>query len=258
VSLLEVRGLSKAFGALRAVAGIDFDVAPGEAVALIGPNGAGKTTCFNMLSGQLRPDAGSIRFGGRELAGLPPHKICRLGVGRTFQVAATFPSMTTRENIQTTLLSHRRRLWSPWPPARGRFVAETDALLEQVGMTADADRASGILSYGDLKRLDLAMALAGDPKLLLMDEPTAGVAIAERHALMALIVAIVRERHISVLFTEHDMDVVFGHAARVIVMHRGRIVTEGPPDAVRADAEVKEIYLGYGDDRGDDRADEIQ
>ncbi len=125
-------------------------------------------------------------------------------------------------------------------------------------MTADADRASGVLSYGDLKRLDLAMALAGDPKLLLMDEPTAGVAIAERHALMALIVAIVRERHISVLFTEHDMDVVFGHAARVIVMHRGRIVTEGPPDAVRADAEVKEIYLGYGDDRGDDRADEIQ
>jgi len=248
MSLLSVRGLRKAFGGLRAVDGIDFDVAPGEAVALIGPNGAGKTTCFNMLSGQLRPDAGSIRFGGRELAGLAPHKVCQLGVGRTFQVAATFPSMTTWENIQTTLLSHRRRLWSLWPPARTQFVAETDDLLKKVGMTADADRASGVLSYGDLKRLDLAMALAGDPKILLMDEPTAGVAIAERHALMALIVDIVRERHISVLFTEHDMDVVFGHAARVIVMHRGKIVAEGPPDAVRADATVKEIYLGYGDE----------
>ena len=246
MSLLAVRGLRKAFGGLRAVDGMDFDVAPGEAVALIGPNGAGKTTCFNMLGGQLRPDAGSIRFGGRELAGLAPHRICKLGVGRTFQVAATFPSMTTRENIQTTLLSHRRRLWSVWPPAREQFVEETDALLEKVGMTADADRASGILSYGDLKRLDLAMALAGDPKILLMDEPTAGIAVAERHALMELIVGIVRERGISVLFTEHDMDVVFGHAARVIVMHRGRIVAEGSPGAVREDAMVQEIYLGYG------------
>jgi branched-chain amino acid transport system ATP-binding protein len=203
-----------------------------------------------MLGGQLRPDAGSIRFNGKELAGLAPHQICTLGVGRTFQVAATFPSMTARENIQTTLLSHRRRLWSPWPPARKQFVAETDALLEKVGMAADADRASGILSYGVLKRLDLAMALAGDPNLLLMDEPTAGVAIAERQALMKLIVGIVRERRISVLFTEHDMDVVFGHADRVIVMHRGKIVTAGSPDAVRADAEVKEIYLGYGEAPG--------
>ena len=250
MSLLAVRGLRKAFGGVHAVDGMEFDVAPGEAVALIGPNGAGKTTCFNMLGGQLRPDAGSIRFGGKELAGLAPHQICRLGVGRTFQVAATFPSMTARENVQTTMLSHRRRLWSVWPPARKQFVEETDALLGKVGMAADADRASGILSYGDLKRLDLAMALAGDPRILLMDEPTAGVAVAERHALMELIVGIVRERHISVLFTEHDMDVVFGHAARVIVMHRGKIVTQGPPDAVCADAKVKEIYLGHGDDPG--------
>ena len=250
MSLLEVRDLRKAFGGVHAVDSIDFDVEPGAAVALIGPNGAGKTTCFNMLSGQLRPDRGSIRFNGRELAGLAPHTICRLGVGRTFQVAATFPSMTTRENIQTTLLSHRRRHWSLWPPARKQFVAETDALLEKVGMTADADRASGVLSYGDVKRLDLAMALAGEPKILLMDEPTAGVAIAERHALMELIVDIVRERHISVLFTEHDMDVVFGHADRVIVMHRGRIVAEDTPDAVRQDPMVQEIYLGSSQTTG--------
>ena len=244
MTLLSVRGLRKAFGAVQAVAGIDFEVGPGEAVAMIGPNGAGKTTCFNMLGGQLRPDGGSIRFAGKDIAGLASHVVWRLGLGRTFQVAATFPSMTVRENVQVALVSHHRRLWSLWPPARALFAAEADALLDLVGMTATADRASGVLSYGDLKRLELAMALAADPRLLLMDEPTAGVAAGERRALMDLIVGIVGERGISVLFTEHDMDVVFGHADRVIVLHRGEMVAEGPPDRVRADPLVCDIYLG--------------
>ena len=244
MSLLVVEGLSKAFGGVAAVDGIDFAVAAGEAVAMIGPNGAGKSTCFNMLGGQLRPDAGSIVFGERQLAGMPAHRIWRLGVGRTFQVTATFASMSVRENVQMALISHRRRLRA-WRGRAGRlYVEEADALLGQVGMADQAERQCAILAYGDLKRLELAMALANAPALLLLDEPTAGVAGGERQALMAAIVGIVRERGISVLFTEHDMDVVFGHAERIIVLHRGRIVGEGTPDAVRADARVREIYLG--------------
>jgi branched-chain amino acid transport system ATP-binding protein len=244
VSLLRARDLNKAFGAVRAVSGATFEVAAGEFMAMIGPNGAGKTTCFNMLGGQLRPDSGSIKFADTELAGLAPHAICRLGLGRTFQVPATFPTMTVRENIQVALLSHRQRTWSLWPPARKLFGGEADALLDKVGMIAEADRACGVLSHGDLKRLELAVALAGEPRMLLMDEPTAGVAVGERHALMELIVAIVSERGIGVLFTEHDMDVVFGHADRVIVMHRGEVVARGTPDQVRSDPMVQEVYLG--------------
>ena len=244
MSLLRAQDLSKSFGAVRAVSGATFEVAAGEIMAMIGPNGAGKTTCFNMLGGQLQPDSGSIKLANTELAGLAPHAICKLGLGRTFQVTATFSTMTVRENIQLALLSHRHRTWALWPPARELFREDADALLDKVGMISEADRASGVLSHGDLKRLELAVALASKPRLLLMDEPTAGVAIGERHALMELIVGIVSERRISVLFTEHDMDVVFGHADRVIVMHRGEVVARGTPDQVRSDPMVQEIYLG--------------
>ena len=175
---------------------------------------------------------------------MPAHRIWRLGVGRTFQVTATFASMSVRENVQMALISHRRRLRA-WSGRAGRLYAEeADALLGQVGMADQAERQCAVLAYGDLKRLELAKALANAPALLLLDEPTAGVAGGERQALMAAIAGIVRERGISVLFTEHDMDVVFGHAERIIVLHRGRIVAEGTPDAVRADPRVREIYLG--------------
>jgi len=245
-TLLAVRDLAKAFGGVEAVAGVSFAVAAGEAVALIGPNGAGKTTCFNMIGGQMAPDAGRIEFKGRNIAGWPAHKIWRLGLGRTFQVAATFPSLTVRENVQMALVSHRGRALNLLSPVRRLYAAEADALLERVGMAAQAERACGLLAYGDLKRLELALALANDPRLLLMDEPTAGVASGERRDLMALIARTVAEKAISVLFTEHDMDVVFGHADRVIVLHRGEVVAEGPPEAVRADARVREVYLGGG------------
>lgn len=244
MSLLAVQGLRKSFGGVAAVDGIDFEVAAGEAVAMIGPNGAGKSTCFNMLGGQLRPDAGRIQFDGRELAGLPAHRVWRLGVGRTFQVTATFASMSVRENVQMALISHAGRLRALVGAAARRHVGEADALLQQVGMADQAERTCAVLAYGDLKRLELAMALANAPKLLLLDEPTAGVAGGERGALMALIVSIVRERGISVLFTEHDMEVVFGHAERIVVLDRGRVVGEGTPDAVRADERVREVYLG--------------
>lgn len=242
--LLAIHNLAKAFGGVKAVDGTSFAVNPGEAVALIGPNGAGKTTCFNLIGGQLKPDAGRIEFKGRDIAGWPPHRIWRLGIGRTFQVAATFASMTVKENVQLALASHRNRALSLGAPLAAREVAAADALLERVGMAAQARRACGLLAYGDLKRLELALALANDPALLLMDEPTAGIARGERAELMALIGRAVAEQGVAVLFTEHDMDVVFGQAGRIVVLHRGRVVADGPPEGVRADARVREVYLG--------------
>jgi len=242
--VLSVTKLSKAYGGVQAVRDVSFTVAPGEMVAIIGPNGAGKTTCFNMLNGQLVPDSGEIRLGDARLAGLPPHRIWRLGVGRTFQVTATFGSMTVLENVQTALLSHHRKNYAMWGRASAFQTEAAVALLERVGMREQADRPCAVLAYGDLKRVELAIALANRPRLLLMDEPTAGMAPEERGALMALAASLARSDNIAVLFTEHDMDVVFGFASRVIVMHLGEVIAEGAPDQVRADARVREVYLG--------------
>ncbi len=246
MSVLQVRNLSKSFGGVQAVAGVSFDVEAGRLLALIGPNGAGKTTCFNMLNGQLRPDGGSVTLEGREIAGLKPRQVWRLGVGRTFQITATFASMTVAENVQMALLSHHRRLAGFWRPAARLYRDEARELLRQVGMADQADRACGVLAYGDLKRVELAVALANAPRLLLMDEPTAGMAPKERVALMELAASLARARNIAVLFTEHDMDVVFAHADRIIVLSRGKLIAEGAPEAVRADKAVQDVYLGTG------------
>ena len=247
MTVLAVRGLSKSFGAVHALRGVSFSVAAGELLAMIGPNGAGKSTCFNLLNGQLAPDAGAIELDGRSVAGRAPQDIWRLGVGRTFQITATFGSMTVRENVQVALLSHRRRLWSLLPLAARCERAAADALLARVGMLEQAERPCGVLSYGDLKRVELAVALANHPRLLLMDEPAAGLAPAERDALMRLATSLAREQRVAVLFTEHDMDVVFKHADRVIVLADGELIADGAPQAVRADARVREIYLGADD-----------
>ncbi len=244
--LLSVRGLSKRFGGVQAVAQVSFDVAAGELLALIGPNGAGKTTCFNMLMGQVPADEGEVRLAGQSLTGLAPRQVWRLGVGRTFQITATFGSMTVRENVQMALISLHRRTLNPFARANRLYRAEADALLSQVGMADQAERACSVLAYGDLKRLELAIALANRPRLLLMDEPTAGMAPAERQDLMALTAQIVHQQGVSVLFTEHDMDVVFAHAHRILVLNRGQILTEGTADQVRADPRVREVYLGGG------------
>jgi branched-chain amino acid transport system ATP-binding protein len=244
MSLLEVKGLTKAFGGVRAVSEVTFSVEAGEILALIGPNGAGKSTCFNMLNGQLKPDGGSIALNGKPTIGMKPRQVWRMGVGRTFQITATFSSMTVRENVQMALLSHHRKLKNLWVRARDQFVAESDALLERVGMREQAQRPCSVLAYGDLKRLELAVALANAPKLLLMDEPTAGMAPKERIELMALTADIVRSDQIGVLFTEHDMDVVFKHANRMIVLNRGQLIAGGVPTEVRANEEVQRIYLG--------------
>jgi branched-chain amino acid transport system ATP-binding protein len=246
MTVLEVSGLTKAFGGVHAVDGVSFTVAAGELLALVGPNGAGKTTCFNMLNGQIPPDAGEVRLNGTSLRGKSPRHVWRLGVGRTFQITATFGSMTVLENIQTVLLSHHRRLFDFWGRAARSHIAEGMALLERVGMASQADRPCAVLAYGDLKRVELAMALASEPHLLLMDEPTAGMAPRERIELMALTAELVREKNIAVLFTEHDMDVVFAHADRIIVLNRGELIASGTPAEVRADAQVREVYLGSG------------
>jgi branched-chain amino acid transport system ATP-binding protein len=245
-TVLEAEGLAKAFGGVQAVAGVSFAVEAGRLLALIGPNGAGKTTCFNMLNGQLAPDSGRVRLAGRDITGMRPRDVWRLGVGRTFQITATFASMTVRENVQTALLSYHRRIWSPFGRARDACREEADALLAQIGMEAQANRACGILAYGDLKRIELAVALANRPRLLLMDEPTAGMAPSERQTLMELAVRIARQQGIAVLFTEHDMDVVFAHADRIIVLDRGRLIADGKADEVRKNPAVQAVYLGAG------------
>ena len=244
--LLAVEGLAKSYGGVHAVRGVSFSLAAGQLLAMIGPNGAGKSTCFNMLNGQIAPDAGSVRLAGREIVGLSPRQVWRLGVGRTFQITATFPSMSVRENVQVALLSHAGALGRLWGRAPDAHRGEAEALCALVGMADAVDRPCGELAYGDLKRLELAVALANAPKLLLMDEPTAGMAPSERIALMRLAAGIVRERGIGILFTEHDMDVVFEHADRIIVLDRGRLIAEGRPDEVRADPKVREVYLGEG------------
>ncbi|MBM3648344.1 MAG: ABC transporter ATP-binding protein [Alphaproteobacteria bacterium] len=243
---LQVEGLHKAFGGVQAVADVSFAVEAGELLALIGPNGAGKSTCFNMLNGQLAPDAGIVRLDGRDIVGLRPRAIWRLGVGRTFQITATFASLSVRENVQMALYSHAGRLGSLLARFGAAFRPEAESLLDQVGMLDQAERPCGVLAYGDLKRVELAMALANQPRLLLMDEPTAGMAPKERVALMALAARLARAQKIAVLFTEHDMDVVFSQADRIIVLDRGQLIAGGRPADVRANPDVRAVYLGSG------------
>jgi len=246
MSILVVRNLAKAFGGVRAVDDVSFDVGEGEFLALIGPNGAGKSTCFNIINGQLAPDSGDVRLGDHDVVGLQPREIWRLGVGRTFQVAATFGSMTVAENVQLALASHHGEIFRFGAPLGARHRARAIELLDQVGMADAADRACNVLAYGDVKRIELAIALANDPRLLLMDEPTAGMAPRERNELIALVKTLVVERKVSVLFTEHSMDVVFAYADRILVLARGRLIADGNAVAIRDNPEVQQVYLGTG------------
>jgi branched-chain amino acid transport system ATP-binding protein len=244
MSLLSVQALSKSFGGVIAARNVSFAFAAGTLLAMIGPNGAGKSTIFNMVGGQLKPDSGRVLLAGQDITGLAPRRIWRLGVGRTFQVAQTFVSMTVVENVQMALISHHKRTRAWWPAAQSLHRREALGLIERVGMGGEADRPSSELAYGDVKRVELAIALAGAPKLLLMDEPTAGMAPKERAQLMQLVRDIARTSGIGVLFTEHDMDAVFAHADRIVVLVRGEIVAAGRPQEVRTNPRVREVYLG--------------
>jgi len=240
---LAVEEIGKSFKGFRAVERVSFSVDAGELLALIGPNGAGKTTTFNMINGQLAPDHGRVRLGGEDVTRSPPRALWRAGVARTFQITQTFASMSVAENLLVAILS-RERATGLLADAGRANADEIQARLDEVGMGHAADTLCSVLAYGDLKRVELAIALVNDPRLLLMDEPTAGMAARERGALMRLVAERARQRNTAVLFTEHDMDVVFGHADRVVVMNRGRLIAEGTPAEVRANPLVREVYLG--------------
>jgi branched-chain amino acid transport system ATP-binding protein len=242
--VLQTRGLRKHFGGVQAVNGVDLAVPPGDLRAIIGPNGAGKTTLFNLITGDIAHDTGQIFFGGEEVSGLPPHRLCRRGMGRTFQITSIFRRLTAVENVQTAFLSHHRRHFNILVPARRLYRDDALALLERVGLREQAAKPSGILAHGDQRRLELAIALAGSPTLLLLDEPTAGMAPRERHEIMALVARIAADTGLTVVFTEHDMDVVFAVARRITVLHQGAVLAEGAPAEVRANGDVQRVYLG--------------
>ncbi|HEV8529855.1 MAG TPA: ABC transporter ATP-binding protein [Methylomirabilota bacterium] len=243
--VLETRALKKHFGGVQAVCDVDLLIPRGDLRAIIGPNGAGKTTLFNLITGDIRHDSGLVYFGGEEISALPPHEVCRRGIGRTFQITSVFRRLTVLENVQTALLSHHRRHYNLMARAARLYRDGALAILERVGLRDQAPKPSGILSHGDQRRLELAIALASEPRLLMLDEPTAGMAPRERHQLMALVARIAADTGLTVLFTEHDMDVVFAVARRITVMHQGAVVAEGAPQEIRLDPQVQRIYLGY-------------
>jgi ABC-type branched-subunit amino acid transport system ATPase component len=244
MSLLELDGVKKRFAGVHAVDGVSLKFASGEFIALIGPNGAGKTTLFATIAGQYAPDAGSIAFDGQAIGRLPPARLAALGIGRTFQTAHVFDSMTVLENVQLPLATHRGAQFDFFHSLWRGDHRSAQALLARVGLGDRANQAAESLGYGDVKRLELAIALAGSPRLLLMDEPTAGMALGERLALMDLVRDIARETGLTLLFTEHSMEVVFGYARRVIVMSAGRVIADGAPQAVRDDAAAQAAYFG--------------
>ena len=242
-SLLAVDSISKSFGGVVALDDVSFRVAMGESIAIIGPNGAGKTTCFNVIHGEINPDAGDVRLAGRSIVGQSPHAIAHLRVGRTFQVAATFSSMTVRESVALALAARDQG-----DAAISRMLAVSSPriveLLARVHIEDLADAHCATLAYGDAKRLELAITMAIEPRLLLMDEPTAGMSPRSRHELMALATGMTRQQNVAVLFTEHDMDIVFEFAQRILVLDRGKLIAEGTPAEIRADARVQSVYLG--------------
>ncbi len=242
--LLRVDKVTKSFDGFIAVRNVDLTVDKGQMACIIGPNGAGKSTLFNLITGHLQPTEGRIYFHDRDITGLPPHKICQLGMGRSFQRTNIFPRLTVFDNVQVAVLSHYRKTLNLFSPAKKLLQQETYAILEDVGLADEAHAISGTLSYGLQKQLELGIALASDPELLLLDEPTAGMSPQETASTIALIEKLARERGLTLLFTEHDMDVVFSIAEQITVLHQGEVLASGKPDEVRNNLEVQRVYLG--------------
>jgi branched-chain amino acid transport system ATP-binding protein len=242
--MLEVRELRKSFAGFVAVAGVSLTVQTRQIAAVIGPNGAGKSTLFNLITGHLVPDRGRVMLDGRDITSAPPHRICRMGVGRSFQRTNIFPRLSVFENVQAALLAHRGLGRNFWSRAENFYREETNALLASIGLATQGRLVAGTLSYGNQKQLELGIALASDPKVLLLDEPTAGMSASETHDTMRLLERIAGERGLTLLFTEHDMEVVFSIAEKIAVLHQGRLLTEGRPAEVRNDPEVRRVYLG--------------
>ena len=242
--MLEVRGLRKTFDGFKAVDHVSLSVARGEIAAVIGPNGAGKSTLFNLITGHLQPDEGQVLLEGRDITGAAPHRICRMGVGRSFQRTNIFAKLTVFENIQAAFIAHRGRGRDFWTRSSTLYRDETKALLVSLGIHDAAETISGTLSHGNQKQVELGIALACDPEILLLDEPTAGMSAAETHESIRLLERIAAERSLTLLFTEHDMQVVFSIAQRIAVLHQGRLIAEGSAEMVQQDAQVRRVYLG--------------
>jgi branched-chain amino acid transport system ATP-binding protein len=242
--MLEARGLRKSFNGFAAIGGVSLTVPERGITAVIGPNGAGKSTLFNLLTGHLRADEGTVSLQGRDITAAAPHAICRMGVGRSFQHTNIFRKLTVFENVQAALIAHGGQARNFWGRAETLYRDEAWQLLGSLGLTDLADAIGDSLSHGNQKQLELGIALASDPKLLLLDEPTAGMSAGETRDAIRLLERIVAERALTLLFTEHDMDVVFSIAQKIAVLHQGRLIAEGTPADVRADADVRRVYLG--------------
>jgi len=245
--VLEVKSLSKSFDGFKAVNNANLDVQKGEIVAVIGPNGAGKTTLFNLITGILRPDSGTVHFKGENITGLPPYKVCRKRISRSFQVVNIFPRLTVFENVQVSILSREKKTWNLFAPSSKLVTDETSQILENVGLIQKKDRTTALLSHGDRKVLEIAMALGGDPEFLILDEPTAGMAPEETARCIELVKSLSEKLGLTILFCEHDMEIVFGIADRIMVMVRGATIVQGSCDEVRCNEAVQDAYLGGSD-----------
>jgi len=245
--MLQVETLRKSFDGFKAVDGANLNVEKGELVAVIGPNGAGKTTLFNLITGQLKPDEGKVVFKGEDIAGLAPYQVCKKGIARSFQVVNIFPRLTVFENVQVAVFSQQRKSTTLFSPARKMAINETNSILESVGLLDKREATSGSLSHGDQKVLEIAMALGNRPELLILDEPTAGMSPEETSATMELIKKLASTRGLTILFCEHDIEVVFSIARQIMVMHQGRTIIQAGPDEVRSNKEVQDAYLGGGE-----------
>jgi branched-chain amino acid transport system ATP-binding protein len=242
--MLTVQNMKKSFAGFVATNGVSFSIQKGELVSIIGPNGAGKTTLFNLITGHILPDEGTVRFKGIDTTRLAPYRICRLGMGRSFQRTNIFPRLTVFQNIQAALLSHKGKSLTFFRPVESFFREETKEILERVGLKEYAETTGGSISYGFQKQLELGIALASEPELLLLDEPTAGMSAQETRQTIDLIGRITREKGLTLLFTEHDMEVVFSISQRILVLHQGRLMAQGTPEEVRHNPEVQKVYLG--------------
>jgi branched-chain amino acid transport system ATP-binding protein len=245
--VLEVTSISKTFDGFKAVNNADLTVEKGEIVAVIGPNGAGKTTLFNLITGILKPDSGKVFFKGEDITGLHPYEICRKRISRSFQIVNVFQRLTVFENVQISVLSRERKTWNLFTPSTKLAIKETNEILESVGLIKKKDRTTALLSHGDRKVLEIAMALGGSPEFLILDEPTAGMAAEETSRCIDLIKKLSQAMGLTILFCEHDMEIIFGIANRIMVMVRGATVIQGSCEEVRCNEAVQDAYLGGSD-----------
>jgi branched-chain amino acid transport system ATP-binding protein len=238
--------LRKTFSGFVATNDVSLSVEKNRITAVIGPNGAGKSTLFNLITGHLQPDSGKVLLEDRDITGVEPHKVCGMGIARSFQRTNIFPKLTVFENIQAAFIAHSGRGFDMWGVSERLFRSETEEMIEQLALQDISGTIAGEVSHGAQKQVELGIALAGKPRMLLLDEPTAGMSAQETHESIALLDRIAKERELTLLFTEHDMDVVFSIAHTIAVLHQGRIIAVGTPDEVRSNEEVRRVYLGGG------------